>query len=77
MVDRHDVKVDGTQVDLPRMDAGGLDGGFFVIYTEQGDLTAEGYRKARDAALERATEIREMVAAHSGQVRAGLHRRRR
>jgi len=65
MADRHDVKADGTQVDLPRMDAGGLDGGFFVIYTEQGALTAEGYRAARDAALERAAEIREMVAAHS------------
>jgi membrane dipeptidase len=65
MVDRHEVKVDGTQVDLPRMDAGGLDGGFFVIYTTQGALTAEGYREARDFALERATEIREMVAAHS------------
>lgn len=64
MVDRHEVKVDGTQVDLPRMDAGGLDGGFFVIYTTQGALTAEGYREARDFALERATEIREMVAAH-------------
>ncbi|KQZ31375.1 dipeptidase [Caulobacter sp. Root1472] len=65
MVERHSVKADGTQVDLPRMDAGGLDGGFFVIYTAQGDLTAEGYRQARDFALERATEIREMVAAHS------------
>lgn len=65
MLDRHGVTQDGTQVDLPRMDAGGLDGGFFVIYTEQGPLTAEGYRGARDFALKRATEIREMVAAHS------------
>jgi len=65
MVERHAVKADGTQVDLPRMDAGGLDGGFFVIYTAQGELTAEGYRQARDFALERATEIREMVAAHA------------
>ena len=65
MVDRHAVKADGTQVDLPRMNEGGLDGGFFVIYTGQGPLTAEGYRFARDFALERATEIREMVAAHS------------
>ncbi len=64
MVERHQVKADGTQVDLPRMDAGGLDGGFFVIYTAQGALSAEGYRTARDFALERATEIREMVAAH-------------
>ena len=63
MMDRHAVTVDGTQVDLPRMKAGGLDGGFFVIYTGQGDLTAEGYRYARDFALKRAVEIREMVAA--------------
>lgn len=67
MLDRHAVTEDGSQVDLPRMKAGGLDGGFYVIYTGQGDLTAEGYRKARDFALERATEIREMVAAHPDQ----------
>ncbi|MGR4862978.1 dipeptidase [Caulobacter sp. LARHSG274] len=67
MVERHAVAVDGTEVDLPRMNAGGLDGGFFVIYTAQGPLTAEGYRFARDFALERATEIREMVAAHADQ----------
>lgn len=64
MLDRHAVRVDGTQVDLPRMTEGGLDGGFYVIYTGQGDLTAEGYRFARDFALKRAVEIREMVAAH-------------
>jgi membrane dipeptidase len=67
MLDKHGVNIDGTQVDLPRMKAGGLDGGFYVIYTGQGDLTAEGYRKARDFALNRATEIREMVAAHPDQ----------
>jgi membrane dipeptidase len=67
MIDRHSVTEDGTQVDLPRMKAGGLDGGFYVIYTGQGELTAEGYRKARDFALNRATEIREMVAAHRDQ----------
>lgn len=65
MVDRHAVTEDGTQVDLPRMNAGGLDGGFFAIYTAQGPLTADGYRQARDFALERATAIREMVAAHA------------
>jgi membrane dipeptidase len=67
MLDRHVVTEDGSQVDLPRMKAGGLDGGFYVIYTGQGELTAEGYRFARDFALERATEIREMVAAHPDQ----------
>ncbi|ENZ81458.1 MULTISPECIES: dipeptidase [Caulobacter] len=67
MLDRHVVTEDGTQVDLPRMKAGGLDGGFFAIYTAQGDLTEAGYQKARDFALNRATEIREMVAAHPDQ----------
>lgn len=55
----------GTQVDLPRMIAGGLDGGFWVIYTEQGPLTDQGYQDARDHALIRAGEIREAVARHN------------
>lgn len=31
--DRHDPSNDITQLDLPRMADGNLDGGFFVIYT--------------------------------------------
>ncbi|WP_084445702.1 dipeptidase [Sphingomonas sp. TDK1] len=60
----HDRKFDGSQVDVPRMEQGGLDGGFFVIYTPQGPLTAEGYAAARNAALTRATWIQRVVAAH-------------
>jgi len=59
---------DNSQVDLPRMDAGGLDGGFFVIYTRQGDLTPEGYAQARDAALMRAVAIQRVVAANSDRI---------
>jgi membrane dipeptidase len=59
----HDVHADYTQVDLPRMKKGGLDGGFWAIYTGQGPLTVEGFRKARDFALLRGVSIREMVAA--------------
>jgi membrane dipeptidase len=61
--ERHDVRVDYSQVDLPRMKQGGLDGGFFAIYTPQGPLDAEHYRQARDFALLRGLAIREMVAA--------------
>jgi hypothetical protein len=43
---------------------GGLDGGFFAIYTPQGPRTPEATRAARDAALIRGVEIREMVAKH-------------
>ncbi|MEJ7935759.1 dipeptidase [Sphingobium sp. AN558] len=61
--DEHDATVDYTQVDLPRMKKGGLDGGFFAIYTTQGPLTREGYEKARDFAILRGMSIRTMVAA--------------
>ena len=64
MMQRHARDEDLTQVDYPRMVEGGLDGGFFAIYTPQGPLTPEGMLAARDAALLRAIEIRELVAAH-------------
>ena len=54
-----------SQVDYPRMVEGGLDGGFFAIYTPQGPLTPEGMMAARSAALVRAAAIREMVAHNS------------
>lgn len=61
--DEHGVHSDYTQVDLPRMKKGGLDGGFWAIYTSQGPLTIEGFRKARDFAILRGLSIRNMVAA--------------
>ncbi|OYX69140.1 MAG: peptidase M19 [Caulobacter sp. 35-67-4] len=72
IADHHEVEHDFSQVDLPRMNEGGLDGGFFVIYTGQGDLTAAGYQYARDYALRRAIEIREMLAAHPGKFELAL-----
>jgi len=64
VMDRHDVLVDGSQVDYPRLVEGGVDGGFFAIFTPQGQRGPDGDLKARDAALLRGVEIREMVAAH-------------
>lgn len=63
--DYHHYAWDVSQVDIPRMAQGGLDGGFFVIYTRQGPLTPEGYAAARSAALVRAAEIQRMVAGHA------------
>ena len=65
IMERHSFATDLSQVDYPRMVEGGLKGGFFAIYTPQGPLTPEGYRAARDAALLRAAEIREMVARNN------------
>lgn len=59
--DWHEYEWDLTQTDIPRMEAGGLDGGFFVIYTPQGPLTPEGYANARDRALMRAVAIQRVV----------------
>jgi membrane dipeptidase len=61
---RHRLDSDFSQVDLPRMKIGGLDGGFFVIYTPQGPRTPEGLIAARDAAWYRAVQIRETIARH-------------
>lgn len=55
---------DYTQVDLPRMKRGGLDGGFWVIYTPQGPLDAASTLRAWDFALHRAVQIHAMVAAN-------------
>ena len=63
--DNHSHQGDQSQVDLPRMKEGGLDGGFWVIYTEQGARDEAGNRSARDHGLVRLTEIHDMIAANS------------
>lgn len=64
ILERHDQDGEFAQVDLPRMKQGGLDGGFWVIYTAQGKRDEAGNREARDHGLVRLAAIREMVAAH-------------
>lgn len=53
-----------TQVDLPKMQRGGLDGGFWVIFTPQGPTDPASYNTARDAALIRASEILQAAKAY-------------
>lgn len=67
--DRHSYDTDLVQVDLGRMDAGDLDGGFFVIYTEQGPVTPEGFAKAKAFALGRADLIRATLAKFPDRIR--------
>jgi membrane dipeptidase len=69
---RHRYEWDLSQVDLPRMEEGGLDGGFFVIYTAQGALTPEGYRAGRDAALARAAAIHRVLGENRGSIGLAL-----
>ena len=60
---RHDPILDYSQVDYPRMVEGGLDGGFWVIYSPQGPVTEQGFEKSRDTAILRALAIHKMAAA--------------
>lgn len=64
ILDRHDQDGEFAQVDLPRMKEGGLDGGFWVVYTAQGKRDEQGNREARDHGLFRLSALREMIAAH-------------
>lgn len=41
-----------TQVNLPKMEEGGLDAAFFIVYVGQGRLTPEGYDRAYARAVE-------------------------
>ena len=64
IMSRGDYATDYTQVDVPRMIEGGLDGGFWVLYTPQGPLDERSYQLTRDVALLRAMAVQKMVAAN-------------
>jgi membrane dipeptidase len=64
ILQRHSYGHDFSQVDVPRMQEGALDGGFWAIYSPQGELTKTGYEQSRDTALLRALAIRTMVTAN-------------
>jgi membrane dipeptidase len=51
-----------AQVDLPKMEEGGLDAAFFIVYVGQGPLTDEGYADAREAAEAKYEGISRMLA---------------
>ncbi len=51
-----------TQVDLPKMEAGGLDAVFFIVYVGQNaDLTATGFARAHATAMEKFAAIHRLA----------------
>ena len=66
--DAHTHADDLAQVDLGRMDSGALDGGFFVIYTDQGPLTPKGYADAKAFAFKRLGEIETTFAKFPARI---------
>ncbi|ALH80777.1 dipeptidase [Sphingopyxis macrogoltabida] len=70
--DRHDLATDLSQLDIPRMKDGNLDGGFFAIYTDQGPLTPAGYAAALDHARKRSDLIDRTIAVHKDAIGPAL-----
>ena len=52
------------QVDLPKLTAGKLDSGFWIVYTPQSDLTEGAYAAAAEIAETRMGAIEALVATH-------------
>ncbi|WP_421976182.1 dipeptidase [Roseivirga seohaensis] len=50
-----------TQVNLPKMEEGGLDVAWFIVYTGQGELTEEGYAKAYENADDKFNAIHRLT----------------
>lgn len=49
-----------TQVNLPKMVEGGLDVAWFIVYTGQGELNTEGYKKAKENAMDKFEAIQRL-----------------
>lgn len=62
-----------TQVNLPKMEKGGLDAAFFIVYVGQGPLTPAGYDKAYKDAIAKFEAIHRLTDAIAPQ-RIGLAR---
>lgn len=51
----------GTQVNLPKMEKGGLDVSWLIVYTGQGELNAEGYAAAYENAIQKFEAIHRLT----------------
>jgi membrane dipeptidase len=67
IMEEHSFDGDRSQVDFPRMVDGGLDGGFWALFTPQGPRRPEGYAAARERALQIAQRIHDMVEKNDRQ----------
>ena len=50
-----------TQVNLPKMEKGGMDVTWLIVYTDQGELNAAGYQKAYDNAMSKFEAIHRLT----------------
>ena len=54
-----------TQVNLPKMEKGGLDVSWLIVYTGQGNLDKEGYKKAYKNAMDKFDAIHRFVKKYA------------
>jgi membrane dipeptidase len=54
-----------TQVDLPKMREGGLDVAWFIVYTAQGELNEEGYKRAYANAIDKFEAIHRLTKKYA------------
>ena len=64
-----------TQVNLPKMQAGGLDVAWFIVYTGQGELSIKGYKAAAANAQAKFDAIHRLVSNYASD-QIGLARTR-
>lgn len=72
ILDRHSATEDFSQVDYPRLVEGGLDGGWWVIYSPQGPLTSEATAASLKIAQERLRLIRALATDHPDKFELAL-----
>ena len=54
-----------TQCNIPKMEIGGLDVAWFIVYTGQGELNIKGYEKAYKNAISKFNAIHNLVNTYS------------
>jgi membrane dipeptidase len=55
----------GTKVNLPKMETGGLDVAWFIVYTGQGELSEEGYAGAYENAMDKFEAIHRLAEEYA------------
>lgn len=62
---RNYTKSMSSQVDLPKMTRGGLDVAWFIVFTAQGKLTDEGYKKGYENAMQKFEAIHRLTEVYA------------
>ena len=60
------------QVDIPKMQKGGMDAGFFVVYVPQGPLNEAGFKNAKELAEKKFKAIVNMTRSYSSKITLAL-----